>query len=48
MGPNRVKKFWNTFNSLQEASELNAEEIQEKTNFPISICEEIKKVVQST
>ena len=47
MGPARVKIFWKTFNSIDQVSKLNANEIKIKTKFPLDICKKILVTINS-
>lgn len=47
MGPKRVKRFWNEFDSFKQASTLKVDKIHEKTMIPINICRQILKLINN-
>ena len=45
MGPSRVKKIWENYDSLESLKNESIEIINQKTNIPLSILKEIKKTL---
>ena len=42
MGPKRIQKLWQGFNSIKDIQGSRVEKIREKTGFPEKLCEAIK------
>ena len=41
MGPKRINKLWQEFDSLENIQEAKFEEIMQKTGFPEKLCKAI-------
>ena len=46
MGPNRIKKIWSHYESLEEIKKDSIEVISEKTKIPLNVAVNIKEVIK--
>ena len=46
MGAKRVKKLWKIYDSIEDVRKDSVQSINLKTNIPINICKELKRVIR--
>ena len=46
MGVKRIKKLWEIYDSIEDVRKDSVKSIYSKTNIPIDICKELKRVIK--